>query len=88
MAQGQNECSDGQLVSAQPAGEGLEQQERQDTATGSSLAVLSLPTSSFRPTFVGTGSQVATASPIPARGAKSQTQKKPTGKNLQVTQGQ
>lgn len=33
---------------------------------------------------MGSGSQVATASPVPARGAKSQTQKKPTGKTLQV----
>lgn len=83
--------SDGQLVSVLPAREGLEQQERQDTGTGpwraqpeSSLAALSLPTSSFRPTSVGSGSQVVTASPVPARRANSKTQKSPTGENLQV----
>lgn len=95
MAQGQNECCDGQLVSVHPAREAVEQQGRQDTATGplraqpgSSLAALSLPTSSFRPRSVGSGSQGPTASPVPARGAKSKTQKKPMGeKNLQVTRG-
>lgn len=91
MAQGQNESSAGQLVSVHPAREGLKHQERQDTATGpsraqpeSSLVALSLPTSSFRPGFVGSGSQVATASPVPARGEKSKSQRNPRGKNLQV----
>lgn len=68
--------------------------KRGRTATGpwraqpeSSLAALSLPTSSCSPTFVGSGSQLGPASLVPARGAKSKPQKKPTGKNLQVTQG-
>lgn len=88
MAQGQSECCDGQLVSAHPAREGLEQPEREDTATGplraqpeSSLAALPLPTSSFRHTFVGSGS------PFPTRETKSKPQKKPMGKKLQVAQG-
>lgn len=43
---------------------------------------------SFRPRFVGNGfahkSQIATASPHPAREPKSKTRKKPTGKNCEL----
>lgn len=57
---------------------------RGSTQPEGSLAALPLPTSFFRPRSVGTASH---SSPVPARGAKPKIQKKPTGKNLQVTQG-
>lgn len=77
MALGQNESSGGQLVSLHSAREGLEQQERQDTATAplrahpeSSLAALSLPTSSSGPDLWAVGPRLPLHPPSSSKGSK------------------